>query len=160
MHTNQAGSITRQTTVRSSSSEQRNEMIAVAAYFRAEQRGFGNGDPVADWLEAESEIDRMLRLGPGSSTKQKFLDRIEAQIQEWDLRIDELQAKAKGLKTKARSEYLKELETLAGLRAALREKLLEVGKHSGDAWEDLRHGAEQAWTEMREALEHVGGRFK
>ncbi len=38
----------------------RSRMIAEAAYFRAEQRGFGNGDPVQDWLEAEVEIDRVL----------------------------------------------------------------------------------------------------
>lgn len=39
--------------------EQRWRMIAEAAYYQAERRGFG-GDPVSDWLEAEAEIDRML----------------------------------------------------------------------------------------------------
>lgn len=38
----------------------REEMIAVAAYFRAEHRGFDGGDPVVDWLAAESEVDAML----------------------------------------------------------------------------------------------------
>jgi len=37
----------------------REEMISVAAYFRAEQRGFGEGDSLADWLAAEAEIDAM-----------------------------------------------------------------------------------------------------
>lgn len=37
----------------------REEMISVAAYFRAEHRGFG-GDALADWLAAEAEIDAML----------------------------------------------------------------------------------------------------
>ena len=40
--------------------EQRERMIAEAAYYRAEQRGFAPGDPVVDWLEAESEIDAVL----------------------------------------------------------------------------------------------------
>lgn len=37
----------------------RHQMIASAAYFRAEKRGFkGNGaDTVHDWLEAEVEIE-------------------------------------------------------------------------------------------------------
>ena len=35
-------------------------MIADAAYFRAEQRRFQGGDPLADWLEAEAQINRML----------------------------------------------------------------------------------------------------
>ena len=41
--------------------EERQQMIAVAAYYRAEQRGFTNGDPVQDWLEAEAEV--AIRLG-------------------------------------------------------------------------------------------------
>jgi hypothetical protein len=40
--------------------EEQHEMIAQAAYYRAEKRGFGDGDPLADWLEAETEIDKQL----------------------------------------------------------------------------------------------------
>lgn len=40
--------------------EQRFNMIAEAAYFMAEKRGFSGGDPETDWLCAESEIDHML----------------------------------------------------------------------------------------------------
>ncbi len=36
--------------------EERGRMIAEAAYYRAEQRGFQGGDPQQDWLEAELEI--------------------------------------------------------------------------------------------------------
>jgi len=38
----------------------REDMISIAAYYCAEQRCFVGGDPVADWLEAESVIDAML----------------------------------------------------------------------------------------------------
>lgn len=40
------------------SSAERQEMIAIAAYRRAEQRGFSGGSAEQDWLEAEAEIDR------------------------------------------------------------------------------------------------------
>ncbi len=39
----------------------REQMIAVAAYFRAQQRGFRGGNSEDDWLAAEAEIDAMLR---------------------------------------------------------------------------------------------------
>lgn len=39
------------------SSDQREQMIAEAAYYRALQRGFSGGDPVEDWLQAEREIN-------------------------------------------------------------------------------------------------------
>jgi len=38
----------------------RESMIAEAAYYLAERRGFDGGDPVADWLEAEAEIDAII----------------------------------------------------------------------------------------------------
>ena len=42
------------------STEQRREMIAESAYFRAERRDFQDGDPVTDWLLSEAEVDQLL----------------------------------------------------------------------------------------------------
>ncbi|MFH0784467.1 MAG: DUF2934 domain-containing protein [Pseudomonadota bacterium] len=41
--------------------EQRYQMIAEAAYFRAEKRDLIGGDVAHDWLEAEVEIDHILQ---------------------------------------------------------------------------------------------------
>ena len=41
--------------------EERSQMIAEAAYYRAEKRGFDPEGQVQDWLEAESEVDAILR---------------------------------------------------------------------------------------------------
>ena len=50
--------------------DRRQSMIAEAAYYRAERRGFcGNADdPLNDWLEAEAEIERALGVQPESSS--------------------------------------------------------------------------------------------
>jgi hypothetical protein len=40
--------------------DQRSQMIAEAAYYRAEQRGFSPEDQNRDWFEAEAEVDAML----------------------------------------------------------------------------------------------------
>ena len=37
---------------------QRDQMIATAAYFRAEKRQFSPNDDMTDWLASEQEIDR------------------------------------------------------------------------------------------------------
>lgn len=42
--------------------------VADAAYFHAEHRGFKGGDPVADWLAAEAEIDAALNKSGVVST--------------------------------------------------------------------------------------------
>lgn len=40
--------------------EQRAALIAEAAYFRAEKRGFAPGHDTEDWLAAEAEVDARL----------------------------------------------------------------------------------------------------
>jgi hypothetical protein len=42
-------------------SQEREQLIATAAYFRAQQRGFAPGYEEDDWLQAEAEVDRLLR---------------------------------------------------------------------------------------------------
>ena len=41
--------------------EQRDQMIAEAAYYQAERRHFEGGDPIQDWLAAETEICSFLQ---------------------------------------------------------------------------------------------------
>lgn len=38
----------------------RNNMIATAAFYRAERRGFVPGGEMEDWLAAEAEIEQLL----------------------------------------------------------------------------------------------------
>ena len=48
-------------------SEERQQLIAQAAYFRAERRNFVPGYELQDWLDAEAEFEaRMLELGKKS----------------------------------------------------------------------------------------------
>ena len=41
-------------------SEERNRLVAQAAYFRAEKRGFAPGYELQDWVEAEAEVLRLI----------------------------------------------------------------------------------------------------
>ena len=43
------------------SADQRNRMIAEAAYYNAERRGFIGGNDVQDWLDAEAQVDARLK---------------------------------------------------------------------------------------------------
>jgi outer membrane biosynthesis protein TonB len=44
-------------------SEQRRHYVEMAAYYIAERRGFAPGNPLEDWVQAETEIDRLLAEG-------------------------------------------------------------------------------------------------
>lgn len=43
------------------SHEERWRMVAEAAYYIAQRRGFVGGDPNADWAAAEAEVDALLK---------------------------------------------------------------------------------------------------
>jgi hypothetical protein len=60
-----SGSRTNQTTL---SAEDLNRMIAVAAYYKAERRGFAAGSELQDWLEAEQELAGTLDTGPAAAS--------------------------------------------------------------------------------------------
>jgi hypothetical protein len=47
---------------------ERHRMIAEAAYFHAEKRGFQAGDETLDWLEAEKDIDSLLGEAANSAS--------------------------------------------------------------------------------------------
>ena len=49
------------TTNQIATADRRHSMIQTAAYLRAEKRGFQGGNPVQDWVDAEREIDTMLK---------------------------------------------------------------------------------------------------
>ena len=58
---------------RAAAPQERHAMIAEAAYYMAERRGFESGHELEDWLVAESQIDAVIaggaarRAGPSSS---------------------------------------------------------------------------------------------
>jgi hypothetical protein len=60
--------------------EERWNMIAVAAYYRAEKRKFLGGDPAEDWLAAEAETDARIA---GSRMPADWADTVEQMMQEW-----------------------------------------------------------------------------
>jgi hypothetical protein len=51
-------------------SQEKRRMIAEAAYFRAEREGFRGNDPMQDWLSAEAEIEKYLKLSREAEPRQ------------------------------------------------------------------------------------------
>lgn len=145
--------------------EQRYQMIAEAAYYIAEKRGFVGGDVARDWLEAEAQIDRLLGQSSaageeGADAKRYFQQKLEAQLKEWDAKLDELKAMAKQAKAETRAEIDQQIQALAERRTAIQEKLSQLRQRTEEAWEDLKTGAETILDEMHETFERVLAHFK
>lgn len=62
--------------------QDRRRLIAEDAYFRALNRGFEGGDPLADWLAAEREISRLLPGPKQQKEEQAVYIKLRAAIRE------------------------------------------------------------------------------
>jgi hypothetical protein len=58
------------------SPEERHEMVAVAAYYRAESRGFLPGHEQEDWFEAAAVIDAMLETMRRAGVTRRDYERV------------------------------------------------------------------------------------
>ncbi|MBE0594451.1 MAG: coiled coil domain-containing protein [Gemmatimonadales bacterium] len=94
------------------------------------------------------------------ATKEAYRKKLEAQLAQWDAKLDLWSANARKTTADARINYENELESLKGKRAAAQKKLEELGKRSENAWEDMKDGVEKAWDEMGKAMDRVAARFK
>lgn len=94
------------------------------------------------------------------STKEEFVRKMHAKLDQWNAEIDALSAKADAAEAGARAEYHKQLETLRSKRDHARSKLHEVESASEGAWQDLKAGAELAWESVSEAVRSATARFK
>jgi len=143
------------------SSEQRQQMIAAAAYRRYEARGGTSSDPVNDWLEAEKEVDAALAgVEVRTRAKSSFLSALSSVLTECQTQIEELAAKAKVANTAMKRKYEEQLAVVTPKYEAARGKLVEIREHTDDAWGHLREGAEKAANEMRIAVRQAASLFK
>jgi chromosome segregation ATPase len=89
------------------------------------------------------------------STRDRFIARMKAQLDEWSAEIHALEAKLDDVEAGARDRYRKALEELRGKRAAAETKLDEL-RHAGEeTWEELRDEAERAWTAFKAGMDAV-----
>lgn len=132
-------------------SERRRQMIAEAAYLRAEKRGFNGGDAVHDWMEAEREVDAHLQ----HARPRLSIEQLEAQLASANEKLKALSKKVEGMKADAHKEWQQDLDKLAKLRDTFEHRLRELREQGGQAAGKARQHAENVWHELSEALQRM-----
>ncbi len=140
-------------TERRMTADQRQRMIAEAAYYRAEGRGFAEGDPFLDWLDAEREIDALLNVPKAES----WVKHLESQL---SIGRDRLATLRQGITSKgkaARAELKKDLEKLDEKLDSFETKLKELRDRGEKVTHRARQQADKAWDEISELTHRLGG---
>ncbi|HSC05996.1 MAG TPA: DUF2934 domain-containing protein [Steroidobacteraceae bacterium] len=131
-------------------------MIAEAAYFRAERRGFVGGDPVTDWIEAQAEVEGSLR----QNQLDRLLARADEAVASATAKVAALKKKAANLSAKARAEWQEDVERLGELRDALQLKAAELREQGTAVGDKALQHAERLWSDIGETLERVAAKGK
>ena len=96
--------------------------------------------------------------------KEEYLRQMRAKLDEFNKEIQELQTKAAskaiGLKEASKEELSQSMKELAEKKKAAAEKIDELKNASGNAWEDIKTGADLAMDELNKSLEQAVSHFK
>ena len=93
------------------------------------------------------------------SMKQAYVQKLQAQMNDWNAEISKLKAKAEGAEADAQLEYYKQIEELREQQQDAQAKLNELREAGEDAWEDLKAGIDNAWSSLGEAVKTAASRF-
>lgn len=92
--------------------------------------------------------------------RQAYEEKMDAQIKQLEARIAQIEAKAEQAKAEAKIEYQKEIEQLRGQQEKVQSQLQTLGEASGDAWEDVKDGVDEAFESLKGAVASALSRFE
>jgi hypothetical protein len=85
-------------------------------------------------------------------TRTEYVERISAQMVEWDVKIDQLKDKAESAAAGAKDEYSNTIEALKLKRDEAALKLQGISSADDDEWEEIKTGTEHVLGEVRTML--------
>ena len=87
-----------------------------------------------------------------SSTREDYLNKVKAKLDEWNAEIGVLEARLDQVKADARIQYQKQLEDARKRRDELKQKLDQVSSSGEEAWGELKSGLDLAWDALSDAV--------
>ena len=85
----------------------------------------------------------------------EFVEKLSAQIVEWDTQIERLRDKAESSTVEAKFEYSQTIDALQLKCDQATKKLAGISLAGDDEWEDMKTGAEQTWGEVQGLLQNA-----
>jgi chromosome segregation ATPase len=94
------------------------------------------------------------------SKKEAYIQKLQAQLDEWGAEIKKLKAKAGKADADAKIEYHKIIEDLREKQDKAKEKMKELRQAGDEAWKDMKTGIENAWNNLSESVKSAISKFK
>ena len=93
------------------------------------------------------------------NSRDEYVGKMKAKLDEWNAEIDSLTVKADEVAADARSEYKKQIESLKVKQTEARQKIEDFQQAGEIALKDFKSGIDKAWDSMGEAIKQAKSRF-
>jgi hypothetical protein len=91
--------------------------------------------------------------------KEEYQKKLNAQLDKYEQRLDALRAQGAMMTEEAKNKLGEKLEVLEREKKRLQQKAGELESKSGQAWEDLKNGVDDAMDELDTAFKEATSRF-
>ena len=89
-----------------------------------------------------------------------YKQKMAAQLKEWSAQIDLLEAKLENVGADMKVRRAEELHALRAKQRAASEKMKELEKASGEAWEQVKETADKIREDLKIGLADAHSKFK
>jgi chromosome segregation ATPase len=108
-----------------------------------------DGDGGAEKVKKESKEAYEAAKEYASEQTMEFRNKLEQELDDFDSDLAGLKSKAKNATGDAKEDIERRLDNLEDERAAVKQKLEALENKSGDAWDELKQDAQQAWEALQ-----------
>ncbi len=95
-----------------------------------------------------------------TDSRQAYIEKVKAQLNQYDAQLVELKAKADQVTEGAKVEYYSLMEEALVKRDAMQTQLTELHRSSESAWEEIQAGLEKAGHELQKSFEAALEKFQ
>jgi len=89
-----------------------------------------------------------------------YVQKLKAQLDEWNADINKLEAKADQAEAQAKIEYHKRIADLRARRKEVEDMIGELHQAGEGAWEDLKQGLENSWEILKASFTKAKSEFE
>lgn len=92
--------------------------------------------------------------------QEAYKQKMGAQLKEWSAQINLLEAKMDNVGAEMRVKRAEQLHELRDKQKAAAVKMHELGKSTGEAWDQMTQTADKMWDDLRAGLADAHAKFK
>ncbi|MDA8328545.1 MAG: DUF2934 domain-containing protein [Betaproteobacteria bacterium] len=155
---------TARTTAKASIKKQIGEMTANREALKARLNALQTSTALT-WDDLKHQTEQILAkmqdaYDHAASQKEVFEQQLTTQLAVWDVRYQNLKARAKNKGVEAQSNLQSKMYALEAHRDAAEAQLAQLRNRSTEAWQDIKTGAENTWKELHDSLDRIADHFK